>query len=371
MRITSYWIGLILLVFSSSCDPEPEGGGDGDGDGNGSGPRKAVMGTEGISPGGSSALHIYDINSGTLNANAYRKENLSNFGLALSDLYFDPVSNSIIAVLAGSERIRVMDPQTLVLQETIDDIEGINKVLRVNERSIYLSSSEEEGVIVINRKWNTRKVIPTGREPEHMAVFEDLVFVANNGGELGDSTVTVIRGSADTVIAQLPVLPGPSGLAVDDENHLWVLCHGKIDRNDPTQSGAGGLFRYNLDTMQMAIDSSQSILPDTVLSFSDNQLKPNDLIIDNQGRYLYYRQYREPSNIIRMSLSAQEAAETPFLNGNFFSLAIDRADNFLYTGTVPANDPNSENGRVRIYAPGGDLRKDFVIGVKPVDFVFP
>lgn len=367
MRIIPYWIGLVLLVISSSCDPEPKGNGDDD---EGPGPRKVIMGTEGVSPGGMSSLHVYDINSGNLNANAYQKENLSKLGLNLSDMYLDPMSNSIIAVLQGSDHVRTLDPKTLALQETINNIKGINQALRVDESSLYLSSEEEDGVVIINRKWNIRKIIPTGGQPDHMALYEDLVFVANNGGELGDSTVTVIRGTADTVIAQLPVLPGPSGLAVDESNHLWVLCHGKIDRDNPTQSKVGGLFRYNLDTMQMAIDSSQAIQPDTVLAFTDNQLKPNDLIIDHQGRHLYYRQYLEPSNIIRMSLSAKEVSETPFLNGNFYSLAIDNSDGFLYTGIVPGSDPN-KNGRVRVYAPGGDLRKDFLIGVKPVDFVFP
>lgn len=333
--------------------------------------RQAIIGVEGVNPNGISSIGVYDILNQSLNNNVYRKANLTTLGSGLSDIYVDEETKRFFAVLPSSEKMAVCDLNTFELIKNVSITEGVRKIKRVAENKYYLTSWDDAGILVKGGEgFNTYKIIPTAQAPTDMIQWENLVFVSNTGLLIKDNTVTILNADADTVIATLQVGENPTGMAIDLAlNQLFILSAGELNSQNPTLSGLGSLWRYNLDSMRTAIDSGTSIQFDTVLYFNDNQIKPHHLAIDDEGRNLYYLSNAPTGDIMRMKLEANRVSETPMITGNFYGIKFDPTADELYGLNTPSSDIDG-TGSFQIYAPDGSLKVSQRIGSKPkeVDF---
>lgn len=333
-------------------------------------PRKAIIGIEGTSPNGISSLAYYDIAAQSIENNVFRKANINPLGSQLNDMMIDEDRNRLVMVVSGSDKIVFSDLDNLEIERQPGNFLQIKNIVQTSEDEYYISSWDFDGVYVVNaNNGNIKKeVLVQGTGPTKMLVHNDLAFVCNTGAFLFDSTVTVLRTTEDTLVTNLAVGGKPNSMVIDNDNNLWVLAAGKVDVNNPFASGLGTLYRYQLDTLTMAIDSGYAIAPDTVMYFTDNLLKPHSLTINLEGNQLFYIGNSPTGSVYSMSTFDNKVEETPIITGNFYSLNFDELELELYATRLPDNIEN--DGDLQVYSPSGNLKTSIKIGVKPKNVVF-
>lgn len=333
--------------------------------------RFAFIGMEGQTPNGISSLARYNITDQTFENNFYRKENLAPLGAGLQDMIYDAEANLFLFTLGGTAEVTIAEGDSLRLVDRIEGLNGLKNIHQVGPNKYYLSSWDLDGIQVVKgRRFNLSTIIQgEGTGPGPMVSDEDLTFVVNTGGFFEDSTVTIIRNTVDTIVADLLVGINPNSMVIDPDRYLWVLSSGRFNEQNPLQSGVGSFFRFQLDSLRQAIDSNQTIPLDTFFYFNDNQLRPRQLVLNPEGRELYYLSGDPVGDVIRMPLSANSVSEFPFITGSFYSLAYDAKQNELY-GLEALGPDQDEDGNVRIFSPDGGLKNSFKIGVKPRTVAF-
>jgi len=333
-------------------------------------PRKAIIGIEGISPNGISSLAYYDVAAQLIENNVFRKANINPLGAQLNDMMIDENRGRLVLVVPGSDKIVFTNLADLKIEKQYGKFMQIKNIVQTSPNEYYISSWEFNGVYVVNaNNGNVKKeVLVQGTGPTKMLVHEDLAFVCNTGAFLFDSTVTILRTTEDTIVANLSVGGKPNSMVIDSENNLWVLNGGKVDNMNPFASGLGSLYRYQLDSLIRDIDSNFAIVPDTVMYFTDNLLKPHSLTLNAEGNQLFYIGNSPTGSVFSMSTFAKRVEESPLIMGNYYALAFDELELELYAMRLPDN--TDQDGDVQVYSPAGNLKTSLKIGVKPKNVVF-
>lgn len=332
----------------------------------------ALIGIEGTSPNGISSLAKYNMTNQTVENNVFRKANINPMGSQLSDMFIDKERNQLVLLVPGSSKMIYADANTFEITKQIQDLMMIRKGAKVLDNLYYITSPEIPGFYVINA--NNGNVVAEienlGKtNPTEISVWEDIAFICNTGDAIvKDSTVSIFRTSEDTLITDLMVGHSPNSMVIDEENQLWILCSGNFNSANPLLSGLGSLWKYNLDTMKMAIDSGWTISPDTVKYFTDNQLRPNSLTYNEQGKAFYYSTGLPTGNIVLTGRDQNRIEENPVVTGNYYAIAFDQVNQELYGMKVPADIET--NGEMQVFDPVGNLKTSIRIGVKPNNVVF-
>ena len=359
---------LALLVLSSCKDDDDNNGGDSQSQ---SGAR-IFIGIEGTSPNGISSLATYNRVAQTVDNNVFRKANINPMGSQLSDVMYDEDQSQLVLLVPGSEKIIFIDANTYEIKRQVKDLMQVRSVAKVSDFLYYVSSPGLGGLYVINAlKGNIRAELEIDgiTNPSAIEVYEDMAFIANSGDAITkDSTVTVMRTSTDTIITTLMVGHSPNSFVVDDENQLWILCSGEYDSGNPLLSGVASLWTYNLDTLKMAIDSSLAILPDTVRYFTDNQLRPNSMQLDDASDNLYFINNLPTGAITATNKNARTINEVPMIDDRFYGIAFDPANMELYGLRTPSDI--EQDGFLEVFDPLGNKNVSIRIGVKPTDVIF-
>lgn len=333
-------------------------------------PRRAIIGIEGTSPNGISSLAYYDIAGQFIENNVFRKANINPLGSQLNDMIIDEERQRLVLVVPGSDKIVFSNLNDLKIERQTANLFQMKKVVKTTPDEYYITSWDFDGMYVINaNNGNLKKEIKSGGiGPTEMLVYEDLAFICNSGAFLFDSTVSIMRITEDTLVTNLSVGGKPNSMVVDADNNLWILNGGKVDNLNPFAAGLGSLYRFQLDSLYMAIDSGWTITPDTVMYFTDNLLKPHSLRINLEGNELFYIGNSPTGSVFKMSTFANRVSESPMIDGNYYSLAFDNTELELYAMRLPDNV--EQDGDLQIYSPAGNLKTSIRIGVKPKNVVF-
>lgn len=358
-----------LLVFSACKDDDED-----DGASSNLPPSQpeAIVGIEGTSPNGISSMAAYNMTNQTIENNVFRKANINPMGSQLSDILFDKLQNQLVLVLPGSNKIIFADADSYRVKRQIEDLMQIRKAAQVSDFRYYVTSPELPGFYIINALNGniiSEVELDAVTNPTEIKVFEDMAFICNTGDALvKDSTVSIIRTSEDTLITTINVGHAPNSIAFDQEDNLWILCSGEFNASNPLLSGLGSLWKFNMDTLKMAIDSGFAISPDTVKYFSDNQLRPHNLIYDEQGLNFYYIGGQPTGPIIMTGILKKSITETPLVDDNYYRIVFEPLNSELYGMRTPADIES--NGDLEVFDPVGNKKLSLTIGVKPVDVVF-
>lgn len=357
---------VFAFLMLSSCDddnsvapPPPE-------------PRMTFIGIEGIGINGISSLASFNNTNQAFENNIFRKSNVNPMGSRLSSMLIDKELNQAVFVLPGSERLLFTNARDFKETKRITNLtEDIQRIQKVQPGKYYLTTWEFDGIHIINAENQRLRSTLTdlGRGPTEIAVHEDLAFICAGGNFIDvDSVVTVVRSTEDTIVTTLPTGAVPNSMVVDQQNRLWILCSGIQNNQNPSASGLGSLWRYNIDTLRMAIDSGYAIVPDTVLMFQDNQLKPRSLTYSPNLRTLYYIGNNPTGDVIAMPMEIPIAAESPMIEGNFYGLRYDEESDALIALRTPSEIDQA--GEFQIYSPNGALRNSIKVGVRPRHVAF-
>ena len=308
---------------------------------------------EGPFSSGSGTITYFDSNNDLIVQNSFSANNcelpLGNIVQSISfhnDLAFIVVNNA--------NRIIVADGETLELQDSITGFELPRYFLGIDNNRALVSQWGADGLsgsvaVVDLNSFEISRSIPCGSGPENMFRNGDFVLVANEGGFGRDSVISVIHLGQEEVVATIPAGHNPHSFVRDVNQQIWCLSKGYKDWNDPSQSKPGQLSRIEANVVAHSVE-----IPDG----------SRWLAINGNGDELYYLNF---GGIFRYSISNDVLDTAPYVDGNFYSLAIDPSNSILYASD--AKDYAS-TGSVSRYNALGEHINTFDAGIIPGGFWF-
>jgi hypothetical protein len=278
-------------------------------------------------------------------------------GDTAQDIGFD--GDLAFIILNVSNKIEVVNRYTMKQVATIKT--GLN-----NPRYIAFSNGKgfvtnwgdgskttDDFVAVVNlTNYTISSTIPVAEGPERIIANNNKLYVAHQGGFGYGNSISVIDGSANTVLVRVAVGDVPNSLEVSGSS-LYVLCGGKPSFSKAET--AGSLVKLNL---------SNNIVSSTI-NFPD-KTHPSNLDIVDSAVY-----YTVGSDIFKSTLSASTLPSSKLFNTTaqgvygVYSFAVQ--NNKIYVGD--AGDYSS-NGKVYIYSSTGTIEKEYTVGVIPAGFYF-
>ena len=225
----------------------------------------------------------------------------------------------------------------------------------VNDSKAYVTNLMANNVAVIDLKTLslTNTTIAVGANPEEILVYDKKAYVANSGFGSGN-TVSVIDVNTDKVVNTIKVGDNPTGLMLDDDEEINVLCTGRWPAwGDTTDTGTnGGIFVIDTDKGKV-VDSIKVTGHPSEITYAGNDL----------GFFLLN------GSVVSFSTGSNKILNNTFIQGFFYSVEADPVSQQLFV--LDAKDYQS-NGDLLVYDLNGQLLKQAMVGIIPgaVTFVY-
>lgn len=208
---------------------------------------------------------------------------------------------------------------------------------------------------VINLANNTvASSIGTGKGAEKMVKSGNYVYVSCQGGFGKDSVVSVINTVTDAVVSTISVGASPSGIEIDANGKIWVLCGGEWNSSYTSLNKTGKLVRIDPNTNKI----------DQTFDFTSTTSKPSNLTINAAKNKLYYN-YQ--GRVYSQDITATALSNTIFINKNFYGIGVDPNNDYVY-----ASDAGNYTsaGYVFRYNNTGAKIDSMKVGIAPGGFCF-
>lgn len=356
MKTTTKWIAISSIAFAgfiAGCKkPNTTNPGTASGYDNG-----VFITCEGAFGSGSGTVSFYNKNTGIVSNDIFQLAN--NFPLGNLVQSMSLHNNKAYVIVNNSNKVEVANAADFKSIATITGVNFPRYFLGVDNTKAYVtewgSSGLNGSVKVINLLNNTvSATINTGKGAERMLQSGNNVYVTCKGGYDNDSLVTVINTMADSVIATINVGPNPDGIQVDANGKIWILCGGRWDGTFSSLTETGQLVR---------IDPSTNLIEQTFV-FASTTSTPANLCINAAKNKLYYS-YQ--GSVYTQDITSSTLNSSAIINRNFYSLAIDPTDDYIY-----ASDAGNytSNGKVIRFNTTGSKVDSFQVGVIPGGFAF-
>lgn len=209
----------------------------------------------------------------------------------------------------------------------------------------------DDYVAVLNlQTFEVEETIPVGNGPERIVVQDELLYISHKGGFTTNDILSVIDTRTNEV-TEITVGDNPDELEFDTSGNLWILCEGINDFQNPGNSTAGSLVKFNTTTG----------LIDKTFPFTDQQ-RPSLLVYENSDLFYYL-----DGAIFKMDEDSDTLPESPILEElNFYGMNI--KDNILYG--VDAKDFASNGQLDLINLESLEIQQSFEVGVAPSKIYF-
>jgi len=137
-------------------------------------------------------------------------------------------NNKAFVVVNVSNKIEIVNAEDFKEIKTIENLHEPRFVAFAANKAFVTEWGNNGEVSAINLTDYTVSTIDVGNAPEGILAFNDKLYVANSGGFVTDSTVSVIDAATNQVIATIFTPHNPKALVVDKNEKIWVLCHGAV-----------------------------------------------------------------------------------------------------------------------------------------------
>ncbi|MEO1434600.1 MAG: DUF5074 domain-containing protein, partial [Bacteroidota bacterium] len=312
---------------------------------------------------GTGTISFLDTETGTINQSIFESVNGRPLGNIVNSI--EVFQAKAYIVVNNAAKIEVADAGDFTSIGVINGLAQPRYFVGLNSEKGYVSQWGDQGangaVVVVDLETRQiRTTIETGGGPEAMVLVEDKLYVANSGGFGSDNKVLIINTETDEVESMIEVGDKPTGLQLDANGNLWVLCAGAKVFDpvtfalDEANSTAGRLIQIDLD-------NNNSIL--TNLEWSSVASFPGNLVMNETRTVMYYLD----GTVYRMSIEDAALPTTPFLNNFFYGLDLDPNTGILY-GT-DAGDFASDGQLLRFMSDGSPI-DTFPVGIIPGSFYF-
>lgn len=349
-NIIKYLLGLALLMAFIACNKETE-----------TPPAIESSFTDGVFivnegpfTGGTGTISFLKRDGSQVSQKIYQEANL---GLPLGNIVqsMNIIDNIAFIAVNNGNRIEMAATKTYQSLGEIPNIEYPAYTIGAGDNKVYVSCWDNTVKIFATDGTESFGQIDVGTGPTRMAGINNETWVLNQGGLSVDSTITVIDNSIHQVKETIQVYPVPSGIQLDKNGLMWVLCTGK----GYWQGGASKGHLIAIDPVDYTIQKD-FIFPDTINH-------PEKLAINKTGDVLFYN---FPGGVYKFEIDGTSLENTPFISraGLFYSLACDPKDNVIY-----ASDPVDyvQNGWVFRYDAGtGIIIDSLKAGIVPREYHF-
>ncbi|WP_299984685.1 DUF5074 domain-containing protein [uncultured Pontibacter sp.] len=332
-----------------------------------------LVSNEGAMTKSNASMSFYSHDSKTVENESFKKVNAP---LLLGDVLQHMVQHGdrLYLVMNNSGKVVVTNAHTLKAEGEIAGLEAPRYFAALNDDKGYVTewlgydpSTYVYGngrVAVVDLKTLTvTKTITVGVQPEQLILQGGKLYVANSGG----NSVTVINTTTDAIETSITVNDGPSSLALDRNNMLWVSSRG-IKSYDPTDwsvseenSTPGSLAKINTGSNSVA----------ATLTFTRNAPSPDKLTPNQGGDKIYYVFNNKVwvQDVNTTTLATQPLIDRgSYVAYGFNGLGVEPGSGMIYAGK--ATDYASNGWVVRYSPQSGAAVDSFRVGIAPNGFVF-
>jgi DNA-binding beta-propeller fold protein YncE len=185
--------------------------------------------------------------------------------------------------------------------------------------------------------------------------------VANSGGWVVDSTLSIIDIQNDMVTSTITVGDIPSDMTLDGEFDLWVYCKGyakydSIPPYDLISETSSRLVKINTGTNQI-------IWEGIVGSAGDYTGTPPKLASGSEGKIIYFLR---PDGIYSIDAVNPSLPGDRLLAGSFYGLDVNPLTGYLYV----FQSSFTGNGTMLIVDPVTGDKVSYTVGIGPNGAVF-
>jgi len=287
---------------------------------------------------------------------------LEDFGTLVQSL---TLYNDKVYVMSNtSNSVDVIDVSINMRESQITSVPTPRYLAATDENRAYVSNLYSATVTIIDLLTNSVVgTIPTGANPEGIAVVDDWAFVANSGfGH--DSTISIIDITNDTVVNTVDLgCDGPRHLAADEESEVWVFCNGKTVWN----SDYTAILEQTNGAVAI-LDGTTGAVKDTIaLNFQVGAATAGqDAFYSPWGQEIFLVHNSEKT-VLAFSTATNEYKETIKLAGDepIGAVAYNVFKNEFYAARLNADNPYTAAGFVSVHSRDGSLLRQFPAGIAP------
>ncbi|HRX96871.1 MAG TPA: hypothetical protein P5514_07990 [Bacteroidales bacterium] len=308
---------------------------------------------EGLFPSGSGSVTWFKMDGSDRTPKLFEKSNnllpLGNLAQSMTI-----INNDGFIVVNNANIIRAVSLKTFQQKGAIEGINLPRFIVNTGDGNAWVSSWDNKVFVFDPEALTVQGEVSTGTGPEKMMKVGEALWVLNQGGYSIDSTITIIDINARQVSQTVMVYPKPTGIQVDENGNVWVMCSGHGWNGWP----ASGDSRGHL----VCIDPSDySILVD--LEFPETDQHPEKLEINAGGDELFYIY---PGGIYKQSIASANLELAKIMNhaNGFYSLDFDSKNDVIYA--TDAGD-FQQDGWVYRFQTTGTLIDSLQAGVGPTD----
>jgi len=293
-----------------------------------------------------------DLEDMSVRQNVFQSQNSRPLGDILQSALIE--DDRMYLVVNNSQKIEVVDPQTLTSIETIITPDGSSpRYIEMVNDDLFVTDLYGQYVYVYNKiSFELTDSVQVGMNPDGIAEVNDFLFVANSGFGF-EKTVSVILGQSKEVTATIEVYDNP-GTVREVNDMIWVMSVGRYDdwNTDANEQTPGAL--------QMIDPSTQTV----VKSFEFDG-HPGDFVVDEDSKKVFVN---FDGAVRQLDYSGTDIVDEGAVieNTSIYALYFDEEGNRLIASEVQSFDQ-----RAVVIFYNQDFSGDTTItaGIAPGDFV--
>ncbi|MBT1687556.1 DUF5074 domain-containing protein [Dawidia soli] len=354
MKMKSYlWLSAfsIMLVFQGCSDD--------DGDKKGASVVSGVLiANEGNFLAANASVTYYNPEKDSTAQNIFRNAAGDFAGDVLQSITLD--GEKAYLVVNGSNTIEVANSTTFAREKTVAAaIIDKPQYMSIINGKAYISvwgpydtdyNLTNSSIVVADAKTMTiTDTIPTRPGVGELLYAGGYLFASiSNFGT--NHIVSVIDPTRNEVIRDAAVSPGPSGMVVDANNKLWVICRGGYGAEESYLESFG--VKNFEPGVQIHLDFQAGA----------------DLAVSPDGKTLYFT---GGNNIYSMSIDSKAAPTAPLFTAedvtDLYSFGVNPENGDFYVGDARSF---AASGEAYVYSSDGTAKTSFATGVGPTQFIF-
>lgn len=274
-----------------------------------------LIANEGAFRSGSGTVTFYDPSTKKAEQDVFKKVNKRVLGNILQSV--TAYGDKIYAVINNAQKIEVVSGETFASTAVIKGLFQPRYFLGINPKKAYVSQWGKGGVtgsvqVIDLQTFTVSKTIAVGKGPGRLLKIGKQVFVVCAGGYGKDKRVFVIDSDKDKVKAEIEVGARPNSLQIDAQNNLWVLCGGQYKADWKGLEVSASLHKINPKTLKVV----------KKYSFNDLKKTASDLVIDEEGKQLYFL---KGGKVFRTDVpSSGKLSPQLFFEGRFYGLGYNK-----------------------------------------------
>lgn len=306
---------------------------------------EVIISCEGNFGWGNASLSLYDPIGESINNSVFSTVN----GYQLGDIAqsLQEINGDLYVVVNNSGKIEILDTATYQVTSTIQGLTSPRYIEQVSSQKAYISDLYSNQISILNLSTNQISGgISTGRWTEKIQLVNDQAFVTSPDTNF----VFVIDVITDQIVDTLILSAGPSGIVLDKNNQLWILCDGGYNLEIPRL--------YQIDPITHLITRS--------FAFSNITESPGKLSINTSKDQIFYLN----GGVYNLSIASTLLPQVPIIDNTnkiFYGLAIDPKNSEIYVA-----DPIDyvQSGIIYRYDSTGISLDQFTVGIIPQAFWF-